>query len=173
MFSLFSVVTRRWFRGGVTIFLTVFLGLASAADREIDWLELMPEEDLNLLESMPEIVHEGDGPPTLPDEIMTGRVVPDMDGVSGKIPGFVVPLKTTEDMRILEFFLVPYYGACIHVPPPPPNQIIHVKYKEGFTLEALYDPVWVEGTLVIESTENDIATSSYSVVAEKVERYQQ
>lgn len=55
----------------------------------------------------------------------------------------------------------------------PPNQIIHVKYKEGFTLEALYDPVWVEGTLVVESTENDIAKSSYSVVAEKVERYQQ
>ena len=61
-----------------------------------------------------------------------------MGDVEGRIPGFVVPLKTTEDIRILEFFLVPYYGACIHVPPPPPNQIIHVKYKEGFTLEALY-----------------------------------
>lgn len=171
--SIFSVSALRLLQGGGIIFLATFLNVASAADREIDWLELMPEEDLNLLESMPEIVHEGDGPPTLPDEIMTGRVVPDMDGVSGKIPGFVVPLKTTEDMRILEFFLVPYYGACIHVPPPPPNQIIHVKYKKGFTLEALYDPVWVEGTLVVESTENDIATSSYSVVAEKVERYQQ
>lgn len=173
MSSIFSVYTRRLLRGAVAICLAAFLSVATAADREIDWLELMPEEDLNLLESMPEIVHEGDGPPTLPDEIMTGRVVPGMDGVSGKIPGFVVPLKTTEDMRILEFFLVPYYGACIHVPPPPPNQIIHVKYKEGFTLEALYDPVWVEGTLVVESTENDIAKSSYSVVAEKVERYQQ
>lgn len=173
MHSIFSVYPRRLLRGAATLCLASFLGVATAADREIDWLELMPEEDLNLLESMPEIVHEGDGPPTLPDEIMTGRVVPGMDGVSGKIPGFVVPLKTTEDMRILEFFLVPYYGACIHVPPPPPNQIIHVKYKEGFTLEALYDPVWVEGTLVVESTENDIAKSSYSVVAEKVERYQQ
>jgi len=173
LYSVFSMFARRSFRGGVTIFLVMFLSVASAADREIDWLELMPAEDLNLLESMPEIVHEGDGPPMLPDEIMTGRVVPEMDGVSGKIPGFVVPLKTTEDMRILEFFLVPYYGACIHVPPPPPNQIIHVKYKEGFTLEALYDPVWVEGTLTVERTENDIAKSSYSVVAEKVERYQQ
>lgn len=149
------------------------VNIASAADREIDWLELMPEEDLNLLESMPEIQHEGDGPPTLPDEIMTGRVVPEMDGVSGRIPGFVVPLKTTNDMRILEFFLVPYYGACIHVPPPPPNQIIHVRYEEGFTLEALYDPVWIEGTLVVEKTENDIARSSYSLVADKVAPYEE
>lgn len=150
-----------------------FPGMAFADDsvREIDWLELMPAEDLKLLESMPEVDHESDGPATLPDEIMTGRVVPEMDGVTGRIPGFVVPLKTTQDMRILEFFLVPYYGACIHVPPPPPNQIIHVKYKEGFTLEALYDPVWIEGTVEIQRTENDIASSSYSIVAENVEPY--
>ncbi|WP_228283173.1 DUF3299 domain-containing protein [Marinobacter orientalis] len=146
---------------------------AEDASDEIDWLELMPAEDLNLLENMPEVTHEGDGPAALPDEIMTGRTVDAMDGRSGRIPGFVVPLKTTRDMRILEFFLVPYYGACIHVPPPPPNQIIHVKYKEGFTLEALYDPVWIEGTLTIEKTENDIASSSYSIVAENVTPYEE
>lgn len=146
-------------------------GVAQADMRELDWLELMPAEDLALLESMPEIEHDGDGPVLLPDEIMTGRVVPEMGNVDGRIPGFVVPLKTTNDMRILEFFLVPYYGACIHVPPPPPNQIIHVKYKEGFTLEALYDPVWIEGKLVIERTENDLGTSAYSMVAETVEPY--
>lgn len=164
-----------------TVFMVALVAAASLstavsakdASQEIDWLELMPEEDLNLLENMPEVSHEGDGPATLPDEIMTGRVVPDMDGRSGRIPGFVVPLKTTEDMRILEFFLVPYYGACIHVPPPPPNQIIHVKYKKGFKLEALYDPVWIEGTLKIEKTENDIASSSYSIVAEDVTPYEE
>jgi len=140
---------------------------------EIDWLELMPAADLALLENMAELEHEGDGPTLLPDEIMTGRVVPEMGNVEGRIPGFVVPLKTTKDMRILEFFLVPYYGACIHVPPPPPNQIIHVKYKQGFTLEALYDPVWIEGTLVIDRTETDVGTSSYSMVAEAVEPYEE
>ncbi len=147
----------------------------AAADpvREIDWLELMPAEDLKLLESMPEIEHEGDGAPALPDEIMTGRVVPEMDGVAGRVPGFIVPLKTTNDMEILEFFLVPYYGACIHVPPPPPNQIIHVKYKPGFTIDALYTPVWVEGVIRTERTDNDIASSSYSLVADKVEIYQE
>ena len=74
---------------------------AYSEPREIDWLELMPAEDLALLENMPELEHEGDGPPLLPDEIMTGRVVPEMANVAGRIPGFVVPLKTTKDMRIL------------------------------------------------------------------------
>ena len=168
--SLFATVLM------VTLVAIVSLSTAVSAkdaSQEIDWLELMPEEDLNLLENMPEVSHEGDGPAALPDEIMAGRVVPEMDGRSGRIPGFVVPLKTTQDMRILEFFLVPYYGACIHVPPPPPNQIIHVKYKKGFKLEALYDPVWIEGTLKIEKTENDIASSSYSIVAENVSPYEE
>ncbi|SHK22000.1 hypothetical protein SAMN05216369_1033 [Marinobacter antarcticus] len=156
--------------------LVVLLSVSAPAHselREIDWLELMPAEDLALLKNMAELEHEGDGPVLLPDEIMTGRVVPDMGNVEGRIPGFVVPLKTTQDMRILEFFLVPYYGACIHVPPPPPNQIIHIKYKKGFKLEALYDPVWVEGTLLIDRTETDVGTSSYSMVAEAVEPYEE
>ncbi len=164
-------------RGPFAVLLLVFLLLpalqARAQPREIDWLELMPAEDLALLESLPEVEHEGDAPALLPDEIMTGRVVPEMSQTKGRIPGFVVPLKTTDDMRILEFFLVPYYGACIHVPPPPPNQIIHVKYKPGFTLDALYDPVWVEGTLVIEHTETDFGTSSYSMTADQVSPYEE
>lgn len=154
--------------------LAVLLGFSSllqAQPREIDWLELMPKEDLALLESMPEIEHEGDGPALLPDEIMTGRVVPEMSDVSGRIAGFVVPLKTTTDRRILEFFLVPYYGACIHVPPPPPNQIIHITYPKGFEHEFLFEPVWVEGTLVIEDTENAMGASSYSMEATAIEPY--
>lgn len=160
---------------GAGLLFMLYLPVVATADevQEIDWLELMPEEDLHLLENMPEIEHEGAGPVALPDEIMTGRVVPEMGGISGRIPGFVVPLKTTDDMQILEFFLVPYYGACIHVPPPPPNQIIHVKSKEGFKLEALYDPVWIEGTLEIERTENDVASSSYSITGADVTPYEQ
>ena len=84
----------------------------------------------------------------------------------------MVPLKTVGDQRIVEFFLVPYYGACIHVPPPPPNQIIHVTYKPGFTLDVLYEPVWVQGTLKTESVENDIGASSYTLVSEQIEPYE-
>lgn len=141
--------------------------------REVDWLELMPEEDLLLLESMPEINHDGDGPVMLPDEIMTGRPVDAMDQVPARIPGFVVPLKVVgSEQLIVEFFLVPYFGACIHVPPPPPNQIIHVTYKPGFTLDVLYDPFWIQGVLRIEEVENDVALASYTLEAVKIEPYE-
>lgn len=165
----------RWFRRCVlpAFALSLLASVASAEPREIEWLELMPEEDLALLMNMPEVQHEGDGPALLPDEIMTGRVVPEMANVAGRIPGFVVPLKTTEDQKILEFFLVPYFGACIHVPPPPPNQIVHVRYPEGFYLDALYDPVWVEGTLTIENTETELGQAAYALSADKVWRYEE
>lgn len=155
-------------------FFVTFAGVSQAEDdwRVLDWLELMPEEDVRLLNNLPEIEHEGSGAASLPDEILTGRVVPEMDGVRARIPGFVVPLKTVGDQRIVEFFLVPYYGACIHVPPPPPNQIIHVTYKPGFTLDVLYEPVWVQGTLKTESVENDIGASSYTLVSEQIEPYE-
>lgn len=140
---------------------------------EVDWLELMPAEDLALLENLPEIEHQGSGPVTLPDEIMTGRTVPEFDDRKVRIPGFVVPLKVGDDQRIYEFFLVPYFGACIHVPPPPPNQIIHVTYEPGFQVDVLYNPFWVKGTLQIEETETDVGASSYSLDALAVEPYEQ
>ncbi|MGQ7275336.1 DUF3299 domain-containing protein [Marinobacter sp. V034] len=140
--------------------------------KEIEWTELMPPEDLNLLENMPPIDHDGGAPPLLPDEIMTGRVRPEMGDMPIRIPGFVVPLVVSDDMVISEFFLVPYFGACIHVPPPPPNQIIHITYPEGFTQEALYYPVWIEGVLRIETTNHDMGKSSYSIKAESIEPYE-
>ncbi len=67
-----------------------------------------------------------------------------------------------------EFFIVPYFGACIHVPPPPPNQIILAKLAKPIPVTDIYDAYWVEGTLEVEATKNDIAASSYVLVTDKV-----
>ena len=88
-----------------------------------------------------------------------------------RIPGFVVPIEYNDNQVITEFFLVPYFGACIHVPPPPPNQIIYVKYPKGLSLDALYDPFWVEGQLLTEVIENDLAMSAYTIKASGVKTY--
>ena len=66
-------------------------------------------------------------------------------------------------MVITEFFIVPFFGACIHVPPPPPNQIIYVKYPQGFKLEELYYPFWLSGMLKTSLVENDMATAAYAM----------
>jgi hypothetical protein len=90
-----------------------------------------------------------------------------------RLPGFVVPVEYNDDQVITEFFLVPYFGACIHVPPPPPNQIIYVKYPQGLELTALYDPFWIEGTMKTQLIQNDIALSAYSIDASKIKPYEE
>ena len=73
-------------------------------------------------------------------------LVEEMDGRDVQIPGYVLPLEF-EGTTITEFLLVPYVGACIHVPPPPPNQIVYVKVPDGFESEGIFAPVWVAGRI--------------------------
>ena len=70
-----------------------------------------------------------------------------------------------------EFFLVPYFGACIHVPPPPPNQIVYVKMRSGAGLRSIEDALWVTGTLHIASKTTSLGAASYTLDGEKLEVY--
>jgi uncharacterized protein len=95
-------------------------------------------------------------------------VVESLDGKRVRIGGYVVPLDF-EATSVKEFLLVPFVGACIHVPPPPANQIIYVKSDEGFGVKGSFDPVYVTGTLKVMATSTGLADTGYSIVAEKVE----
>jgi len=75
--------------------------------------------------------------------------------------------------EVTEFFLVPFFGACIHYPPPPPNQIIHASYPEGFELTSIYDPFWLSGTLSVAIVSNEVATAAYTVTVDKLEIYEE
>jgi hypothetical protein len=85
-------------------------------------------------------------------EIMTLRrtaatkVNESLVGETVRIPGYVVPLEFA-DQKTVEFLLVPTAGACIHTPPPPANQLVHVRYPKGLDFRGLYDPVWVKGRM--------------------------
>ncbi|MCP3908901.1 MAG: DUF3299 domain-containing protein [Oceanicoccus sp.] len=103
--------------------------------------------------------------------LVSTNIRPEMNGRGIRIPGFIVPLEFSDDQVITEFFIVPFFGACIHVPPPPPNQIIHVKYPKGFKLEALYNPFWLSGVLKTTLIENDMATAAYAMEVHLVEEY--
>ena len=71
-------------------------------------------------------------------------------GKSIKIPGFAVPLEGDDEFEYIEeFLLVPYFGACIHVPPPPPNQEIHVILDEPVHFEVISFAIWITGILEI------------------------
>lgn len=97
-------------------------------------------------------------------------VVEAYDGLSVKIAGFVVPLEQDED-RVLSFLLVPYYGACIHTPPPPANQIIHVQTQGGFPSPGLDEPVYVTGLMRTQKHDSELGSAGYTLYAGSVEPY--
>lgn len=150
--------------------------------KSIMWDVLMPPDyDISVLEE--KIINSYSDVDLIADEAKAneldeklkrlGESAPVVDKLAQqeiKIPGFVVPLEM-EQNKVRSFLLVPYYGACIHVPPPPSNQIIHVTAKP-FDLKSMYDPVWVYGKMNIEQTDSEYAVASYQIDAVKIEDYE-
>jgi hypothetical protein len=89
------------------------------------------------------------------------------------IPGFMVPLEDDLE-QVTEFLLVPYAGACIHVPPPPPNQIVYVKMDKSTKVQVTFtDPILVTGILKISTVQSPYGAVSYDLSGESVTPYQQ
>ena len=156
-------------------------GTALASDpREITWDDLagpVPDQIQAQIDQM----LETDDMDILSDEEFEARwnelqdqaypVIDEMDGEVVRIPGFVVPWDL-EANEVREFLLVPYLGACIHVPPPPPNQVIYVKADQIYNVQELFDPVWVTGKLNVELVSTDLAEAGYVLEADTVIRYE-
>ena len=159
---------------------------------DIDWTELMPAEDLSALLNRPAFLDDiADGSAQdaldsfqqrqLEDEqaqqyqaaLSSTRVIQGFDGKAIRIPGFIVPLEQNEDKEVTRFFIVPYFGACLHMPPPPPNQILYVESEQGITLENLYDPYWFEGIVSIEQKVDAMGTSAYSLSLDNYALYEE
>lgn len=138
---------------------------ADPIPKELEWSDLVPK---GFDAGTPDIAHIGQamaGPQTI-----NAPVVKELDGQLIKIPGFVVPLEGDDD-KVTEFLLVPYFGACVHVPPPPSNQLIYVTFPEGAPAEAMYDPIWVIGTLSTKEWKGELAQVGYTMVGTKVAPY--
>ncbi len=159
--------------------------------RVVEWVELIPDEDLAALLLPPQWLLEIDDGSSLDDPALFGSREQESDAdkryrqalqstaVRGeladqkvRIPGFIVPLTYDGQQRVIEFFLVPYMGACLHLPPPPPNQIIHVDYEMGLALDSLWEPYWVEGVLEIKTVSHFLGEAAYAINARKLELYE-
>jgi hypothetical protein len=93
-----------------------------------------------------------------------------LDGAYIRMPGFIIPLEITRK-GVSDFVLVPYVGACIHVPPPPPNQLVFVKAKTPWPDDQLWDPVWVIGTMRTQLQTTEVAETGYALSADMMEPY--
>ncbi|MDH5602250.1 MAG: DUF3299 domain-containing protein [Gammaproteobacteria bacterium] len=89
-----------------------------------------------------------------------------------KMPGLVVPVELDGE-KVRELLLVPYHGACVHVPPPPANQVVYVKLPDKLARKFEYfETIWVTGLLTVEKTKSKVAEAGYSIKATKVELYE-
>jgi len=151
------------------------------------WEGLMPEGEDKVLATLtqatktegaekPEgdimsMIGEGSAQDTM-DQIGTYNVVQDLDGTLIRLPGYVVPLDFNAASEYNEFLLVPYFGACLHTPPPPPNQIVFIKSEQATTIANINEPVWVEGIMKTGKFGSDLGNSAYELTLAKLEPYE-
>ncbi len=148
--------------------------------RKISWEELLPEgEEERLLQLYEEQITSystlGDiaegGVNDVAVQIGSFNTVPELDGVKVRLPGYTVPFEYGVDAEITEFLLVPYFGACLHAPPPPPNQTIYVTATTPLKLKDLAQAVWIEGTIRATIQSTGLADAAYTVELDSMEAY--
>lgn len=101
-----------------------------------------------------------------------------LDGKTIRMPGYALALEY-DGKRVTEFLLVPWVGACIHTPPPPPNQIVYVEASTAFTATSRFEPVWIEGTMKVGATQKELylidgsadINIGYSMTSARIEKY--
>ena len=147
----------------------------AAKAQETQWLELLPESERAAAAGAPQLpsthnfLDEAPGQALaqsqafVVNEALAGRLI--------RMPGYVVPINLDDKGRVTEFFLVPYYGACIHMPPPPPNQVVYVVPAQPFTLKSLTTPYWVSGQMKIGSKTTRLGAAAYTVTGASPEIY--
>ncbi len=137
---------------------------AAEAARDLTWDDLLPE---GWVPPSVSVDHFFDAAPTQ-DVSQDAPVVTALNGAHVRLPGYLVPL-TLEGEKLKSFLMVPYFGACIHVPPPPPNQIVYVEMDEAVALEDPYGPHWVTGVMSTAASQTELAEAAYSLAGRQVE----
>ncbi len=149
-----------------------------SAYRTLDWEELMPpgewervDQEMLSFFSGGGMFAEG-GAMDVPRQFGTYNVVEDLNNQKIRLAGFVLPFEYAPGKKVSEFLLVPYFGACLHSPPPPPNQMVYVKTAEPIAIESLWEPIWANGELITEKYLNDLGNAAYTMQLEQWESYE-
>lgn len=164
----------------LALLLAIATPLWAQETRELTWSEMIPEgappqplqqAPLHDLSQLADALAAETGPAAA-QQSPDAPVVQALHGQRIRLPGYIVPLDVTEEGRVTEFLFVPFFGACIHVPPPPSNQIVHVTSELGVLMDALYQPFWIEGRLRVESISSEMGSAGYRMQAEKIYPYE-
>ncbi|MDY0936648.1 DUF3299 domain-containing protein [Pseudomonas viridiflava] len=164
----------------LTLLISVSTSLWAAEPRVLTWAEMIPP-DAPVVKPVTTPMHDlskmsdalaMEQAPAASQLAPHAPVVKALDGKQVRLPGYIVPLEVSEEGRVIEFLLVPYFGACIHVPPPPANQIVHVTSELGVKVDELYQPYWIEGPMQTKSSSSELAEAGYQMQADKIFVYE-
>lgn len=170
--------------GGAILGAAVLAGAANAATTalQLTWADLIPSEERGKQRVVTGVVqHEEAGGlrprggtltlndlPLNPAEAgEAAEVRTDLDGKLVRILGYVVPMALS-GTKVTEFLLVPFIGACVHVPPPPANQVVFVASPKGLEFAGLFQAVAVTGTISAVPFSTDLAEVGYQIKASEV-----
>lgn len=165
-------------RALLALLMLVALPLWAAEPKDLTWQEMIPPDapaevpNMTPLHDLSQMGSALEAAPAAKQDLPNAPVVKSLDGKNIRLPGYIVPLEVSEEGRTTEFLLVPYFGACIHVPPPPSNQIVHVKSEVGVKLDELYQPYWIEGSLQVKASSSELADAGYQMNADKIYVYE-
>jgi len=136
----------------------------------LQWQDLIPQSEKDLYEKIG--LAQLNGEEIDFNESQFGQTRAELNGSQVRIPGFVIPLQSNAN-TVTELLLVPFYGACLHVPAPEPNQIIYVKFAQGAPLPEMWEVVYVQGQLKTQNNSHELAETGYLMQATKIEKYQE
>ena len=163
------------------------VAVTAAAHAVSAWTQLLPKDDMPMRRSMPlQRARRGslydDGDPSAnssfaaemgvsidhssarrAEQFGSFKTVAELDGRSASLPGYVVPLEFDDRGDMTELLFVPFFGACIHVPPPPPNQVVYVHLPAPAHAPELWDAFELRGTLRTRTVDADVASAAYSM----------
>lgn len=136
---------------------------------DLDWSDLMPEGETAVPPILFDMIaHDGAGPAT--EQPASSGVRTDWNGKTVRIPGFIVPLEQDAE-GVTAFILVPFVGACIHVPPPPANQLVFVTTERPYESDGLFEAVTVTGLFGTSALSTELADIGYALAADRITPY--
>jgi hypothetical protein len=160
---------RRAFLAGLAA-VGLLPGNARAEDFiDLDWEDLLPESETAIPRAFRGVIDHASAP-LIDQQPASSGVRTEWNGQIVRLPGFVVPIDY-KGSGVTAFILVPYAGACVHVPPPPANQLVFVSTETPYETKGLFEPVNVTGMFGVSSISTQLAQVGYALSADKIEPF--
>ena len=163
------VLSRREVLAAAVAFVSAARTASAEEIIDLDWEDLLPEGEKSVPNAMLGLLDHS-GPDVSRQQPASTGVRTDWNGMTVRLPGYIVPIDY-DGTGVSAFLLVPYVGACIHVPPPPANQLVLVTTQDPYETNGLFEAVNVTGMFGTASTRTQLAEVGYALSADRIEPF--